>query len=598
MKLNFGLLHRAHRLGLSYRVIVILVALSLTATASEIFGIAIFLPIFQFIRLKGDLNALVEDSPLWQHVIDAFSFINIEPSLVNLLILSFSMFVCRQIFIYVGFVYKRAVRERLTQEHRNILFDEYIKADASYHDKVAVGDLVNVMSTEVREGVKGMLSPMNLIAFTVTLFGYIIILSMLSWKITLVSFIVLLLASRLPSGWIKKSKHTGRKLVKANKAMSEFLVSRLRSPRLIRLSGTAIAEKNEFQVLTLSQRKHALFSAILQARTQAVIEPIVIGLSLIFLYVGYSVLGMQVELIGLYLVVSLRLMPVVQGILSQWQAIQSYLGSIEIIENRLSEMSESIEKNAGTRTLKQVKKVVSIKNVSFRYSTDKGYVLKDITIDFKVNQLVALVGPSGSGKSTLIDLLPCLRLPTKGIIQVDGINFNKYTLQSIRQLISYVPQFPQIFNGSIKNHILYGKVDATDEELQEAIYLSGAKEFIDQLPQGVDTLIGEDAIRLSGGQRQRIDLSRALLKKAPILILDEPTSSLDAESEKGFSRALARIRRNTNTTIIVVSHRLTSILNADSIIVLKEGEVEEIGVHDELIKSNKWYSNACKMQLS
>ena len=203
-RFNSNFLYRVHSLGLSYRVIVILVVLSLIATMTEIFGIAIFLPIFQFIRLEGDLNALVEDSPMWQYVINAFDFVNIDPSLVNLLLISFSMFICRQVFIYFGFVYKRAVRERLTQEHRDSMFYKYLKANSSYYDEIEVGGLVNVMTTEIREGVKGMLSPMNLIAYIVTLIGYGTILLFLSWKITLASFVILLFASRLPNRWIKK----------------------------------------------------------------------------------------------------------------------------------------------------------------------------------------------------------------------------------------------------------------------------------------------------------------------------------------------------------------------------------------------------------
>ena len=597
-RFNSNFLYRVHSLGLSYRVIVILVVLSLIATMTEIFGIAIFLPIFQFIRLEGDLNALVEDSPMWQYVINAFDFVNIDPSLVNLLLISFSMFICRQVFIYFGFVYKRAVRERLTQEHRDSMFYKYLKANSSYYDEIEVGGLVNVMTTEIRGGVKGMLSPMNLIAYIVTLIGYGTILLFLSWKITLASFVILLFASRLPNRWIKKSKHTGRKLVNANKAMSEFLVNRLRSPCLIHLSGTTALEKREFHQLTQSQRKHALYSVILQARTRAVIEPVVIGLSLIFLYISYSILGMQIEFIGLYLVVSFRLMPIAQGIVSQWQAIQSYLGSIETIEHRLDEMKIFVEKDEGTKVLSQIKKSVLINNVSFCYSKNNEYTLKNITVEIKASKITALVGPSGSGKSTLIDLLPRLRRPKKGTIEIDGVDIEKFTLKSLRQIISYAPQFPQIFSNSIRDHILYGKLDATEEDLQEVMYLSGVKEFIDGLPQGVDTPIGEDAIKLSGGQKQRVDLARALLKKAPILILDEPTSNLDAESEKLFNQAIDRIHRNTTITIVIVTHRLASVLNADTIIVLNKGEVEACGAHDDLIKTKGWYSRAYEMQLS
>ena len=209
-----------------------------------------------------------------------------------------------------------------------------------------------------------------------------------------------------------------------------------------------------------------------------------------------------------------------------------------------------------------------------------------------------MVGPSGSGKSTLIDLLPRLRSPTKGFIHVDGVNINNFTLRSVRQLISYAPQFPQIFNGTVKSHILYGKINATNEEVLEAAHLAGAESFIDKLPNGFDTILGDDAVKLSGGQRQRLDLARALVRKAPILIFDEPTSNLDAESEEIFKQVLGEIRKETNTTIIIVSHRLASIIDADKIIVLNQGKVEMSGVHSKLLSQDGWYAKAWNAQLS
>ena len=168
-------------------------------------------------------------------------------------------------------------------------------------------------------------------------------------------------------------------------------------------------------------------------------------------------------------------------------------------------------------------------------------------------------------------------------------------LKDLRHLISYTPQSPQIFDVTVKGHILYGKTDATDGDVREAAYLSGAEGFINQMPQGFDTFLGEDGAKISGGQRQRLDLARALLRKSSILILDEPTSNLDVESEEMFNQALARIQKETDTTIIIVSHRLDSIMNADNIVVLNQGMVEAIGTHIELLGKKGWYSRAWNM---
>ena len=589
-------LSRSFYFGLSYRVITILVLLSLIATITEIFGIGIFLPIFQFIRLEGDVDALVLDSPIWQYLVSIFTFFDVTPTLIVLLVLSFSFFLCRQIFTYLRIVYNVSIRQEITHKIQNRIFDKYMEADATYHDKTPVGNLVNIITTEASWAIMGILAPMELIVYSIMLLGYLFLLALLSWEMTLLSIIVFLFASLMPSAWIKKSKHTGRKLVNANTLMSEFLIGRLRSPRLVRLSGTEIAEKYAFYQLTNEQRKLNVYNSKLQAKTEVSLEPIVIGMSLVFLYFSYTVLKLQIEIIGLYLVIALRLLPVVKGVILQWQTVQRFLGSIEVIENRLQSMQDNIEIDNGEEVLSRISRSIVFNKVNYQYAGTSVEVLKNISIKFETNKMIAIVGPSGSGKSTLIDLLPRLRVPTKGEIQIDGVDSSKYSLKSIRRMIAYVPQAPQIFDGTIRDHILYGKKDSTDEDIQKAVYLAGATDFINQLPEKFDTNLGEDAVRLSGGQRQRLDLARALVKNAPILILDEPTSNLDAESEEIFRRSLIRIRKETSTMIVIVAHRLLSIYNADNIIVLNQGMVESSGSHLELLEKSKWYSNAWKIQ--
>jgi ABC-type multidrug transport system fused ATPase/permease subunit len=428
------------------------------------------------------------------------------------------------------------------------------------------------------------------------LFGYLGVLFLLSWEMTLASGVVLLLATRIPNVWIKKSAQVGRKLVDINTLLTEFLVGRLRSPRLVKLSGTEVAEKNEFNKLTQEQRKYSVYSSILLAKTDIAIEPFIVGLSLVFLYFSYTVLQLQVEAIGLYLVIILRLMPIIKSILSKWQSVQRSLGSIEAIEGRLKTMKASVEKDISDESLICLKHSLFFNNVTYRYPQEKSDALKNITIEFEINKMTAIVGPSGSGKSTLIDFFPRLRSPRSGAILVDGERVEKYTLKSLRELIAYAPQAPQIFDGTVRNHILYGKNSATDEEIVQAARLAGADKFIKKLQQGYDTVLGEDAVRLSGGQRQRLDLARALVKKAPILILDEPTSNLDVESEEIFKNVLSHIKKVTNTTIIIVTHRLESIVDANQIVILNHGVVEAIGKHAELLKQQGWYAKAWKIQ--
>jgi subfamily B ATP-binding cassette protein MsbA len=593
MKLIYS---RLINFGLNNLNIFILIALPLMATITELFGIGIFLPIFQFIRLDGDLNALVLDSQIWRYLISWFSYFDIEPSLLILILISFSLFLMRQLLTYTRIIYTSATFQRLIQLQRNNLFGGYLNANTSYHDKTPVGNLVNIMLTEVNSAIAGVMNPLELLVYLIMLIGYLAILFLLSWQMTVLAILVIIPASIAPKIWIKKSTITGRSLVDANKSMSEFLVSRLGSPRLVRLSGTEKAERSEFQRLTLSQRKYMVLNIILRSKTEATLEPIIVGISFIFLYFSFTLLHMQVEVIGLYLVVSMRLTPVVKNIMLQIQSLQGEIGSIETLEDRIKELRESEEKDSGALSLKDINQAILFNQVSYRYPGSKSNALDRISIKIQMNQLTAIVGPSGSGKSTLIDLLPRLRTVTEGNITINDKNIQDFNLKDLRQLIAYAPQSPQIFSGSIKNHILYGKKNATDKEIENVIKMSGSEDFINALPSGLNTVLDENAINLSGGQRQRLDLARALIKDAKILILDEPTSNLDIKSEETFNDVLATIRRKTNIAVIIVTHRLKSVVSADQIVVINQGGVEAVGKHLELLQQKGWYAKSFNSQ--
>ena len=588
--------NRSKEANLSYSTMSIIIVMSISTTVAEMFGLGIFLPIFQYMKTDGDLEILVSESVVWEYIISIFKFASVDISLLALLFISFFFFMGRQVFTYMRVVFKSAVTYRLVKELRDKLFSKYLNADTAFHDSTSIGSISNVIVVESIGAIQTLMQPLEMVTYLIMAIGYLSILFLLSWQMTAVSIIVLSFASLAPSVWIKRSSQVGRGLVKANIKLSAFLLARLKSPRLVRLASTQQAEKDEFNRLTQNQRKKSTYSSILLARTDSALEPLIIGLSLIFLYISYTHFNMQIEMIGLYLVVALRMMPVSKGIISQWQSIQSSLGSMEIVENKLDSMEVSKEIDTGVLQFNKIKQSVDFLDVSYCYPIAEDDALKNITIKFKVNEITAIVGPSGSGKSTLIDLLPRLRLPKVGSIRVDGIDIAKYKLKSLRQLIAYVPQFPQIFDGTIRNHIHYGKSDASSEEIIEAARLAGAEDFINQLPKKFDTELGEDAVRLSGGQRQRLDLARALLAHTSILILDEPTSNLDAESEEMFKRVLTQIHKDTNTIIIVISHRLASIVDAEQIIVMNKGNVEMLGTHSELLNKKGWYAEAWTTQ--
>ncbi|MEC9455149.1 MAG: ATP-binding cassette domain-containing protein, partial [Pseudomonadota bacterium] len=270
--------------------------------------------------------------------------------------------------------------------------------------------------------------------------------------------------------------------------------------------------------------------------------------------------------------------------------------SLAALERRIGSMIDSREAGGGTRHLLVLQKEITLRDVSFTYAEAGVPVLHDVNLSIPAGKMIALVGPSGSGKSTLIDLLPRLRDPEQGEILFDGVPVTEFELNSLRAAFSYAPQTPQVFNVSAAEHISYGEQQSERERIVAAAKLAGAHDFIAALPQGYDSPVGEDGVRLSGGERQRLDLARSLFAGVPLLILDEPTSNLDANAEIAFRDALQRIRAETDITMIVVGHRLATVAIADLVVVLDDGRVAETGTHTELLARGGWYADAYEKQ--
>ena len=591
-------LEMMHIIGISNISIMFLLALSFMSLATEMIGIGMFIPIVQFIGLDGDLDALALQSDLWLYVIQFFEFIGVNISLLVFLVTAFLLFTVRQLIIFIRLFYQLRLTHFLIKTLRDRIFKSYLMANSIYHDKVPTGVLTNIMSTEVPKSVVGTLMPVEFIVYIIMAIGYTIILLFLSWEMTVASLLVFIVTSLIPRAWIRITTQIGRDLVNANTRATTFLISRLRSVRLIQLSGNEKSEFNNFYNLSMLQNKTSVLVGVIQAKTQLIIEPIVITMSLVFLYIAVEIIHMEVTMIGLYMVIILRMMPIIKSLILQFQNMQRALGSIEATVNRLKDLKKSKIVDNGTLVFDGLKHSIALNNVSFNYdlSDTDNNVIKNVSLNIPANLTTAIVGCSGSGKSTLVDLIIGMKNPNNGKIIIDNHECKEYKISSLLSSVSFVSQVPQIFNGTITNHIGYGEKNANINSIINAAKLAGASEFIENLSDGYNTVVGEDGARLSGGQRQRLDLARALMKKASILILDEPTSSLDAKSEHLFSVALKRIIKQMDTTILIITHRLASIVNSDQIIVMHNGQVESVGTHKQLITEDGWYKEAWDLQ--
>lgn len=594
-----GFFEYSRRLGYKRRWFLTILFLQLFAVFFEGLGVGVILPILEFVRSGGDLAALKAESRVWQVLAEITAYIGVSVSLIMLLCVSFATVVLRQAFVYLREVFSSWVNIEMQREIRNRGFNRYLAADLEYHDRIDSGGFVNEMSTELVAGL-GLLSNGSNFIGTLSLTAvYVGIVFVLSPELTLIALAVLLGVSTLLIRFMSRIRELGHLVTAANQKMSEFFLERLKAVRLVRLCGIAQAEEDAFKRYSLEQRDTNYRRARLIAFLTALVEPIIMAIGLVFLYYAVSVLKLNIEIIVLFFFILFRLVPLTKSAIQQRQAYLAVMAAGDAILQRFDLLEMNSDPAGGNKELTHLKKAIEFKNVSFSYpQTDQskgqpeGAALRDVSLTIPAGKMTALVGPSGAGKSTFVELLPRLRTPQSGEILYDGVDQLTFSTKSLRQAVAVAPQLPQIFNVTVAEHIRYGKPNASEDEVVAAAKLAHAHDFIKDLPEGYDTRLNSEGTRLSGGERQRIDLARTLIRQAPIVVLDEPTANLDAVSETRFRSALDTIRNTTEITLVIIGHRLSTVKDADQIIVLQDGAVSKVGRHQELLESNNWYGRA------
>ena len=470
------------------------------------------------------------------------------------------------------------------------LFDKYFKVENSYYDTHPIGSFTNTLTRESVDAVNGTLSPIDIVSFLLMGVIFVGMLFIMTWKITIMGMLVLLLASLIPRIFIKMSEKNSRLQTQNNENLIAYLVNRLKSPILLKLTDITSLEKKKFYEILKKQFKYYFKSAVLMNSTAMFLEPVVILLSLLFLYFSVNYLQFSVELVGLYMIVGIRMLPVTKGLISSIQRLKSNIGAIEIVISRLHNMFKYEENDNGEKVFPLPVSKIVFQNVSFKYNVSDEFSLQNLNVDFTSDKINFLIGPSGSGKSTLIDLIPRLRVINNGNIKVNETDINEIKLLDLRKNITYISQKNYLLNISILDYLKIENSNIPDKEIFNAAKETGIYDFIEKLDLKYDTIINDNNSNFSGGQIQKIDITRALINKSNIIILDEPTNNLDLPSSKNLFKLLEKIA-SLGKIIIVISHSLNFLPENSNIILIEDGKIIKKSSYTEMLETNNWFSN-------
>ena len=519
-------------------------------------------------------------------------------SLKVLCITLLSVFFTKNIFLYIKNILLRIVELKLVKDIRDKLYKHIQTLSLGYFHKKQTGSITSIVMNDVEQLQVALavvfqrlfVEPINILTFVTLLF-------IISWKLALIAIVIIPLAGitiiSIGRSIRRKSRRTQAKIAEIMQILTETLTS-------IRIVKAFVNEEEEVKKFT-GESKNYFKLLLKRARLDLISAPVtesfgvIIGVVLLW-YGGLEVLsneGVSAEDFIRFIVILFSILGPIKQMSNVNLKIQVGAASAERIFELLDTPPEIVE-DLNPVDLKVFKNSIEFDKVHFEYNDGDTLVLDQVTFSIKKGEVVAMVGPSGSGKSTIADLIPRFYDVTTGSIQIDGHDLRKATLASIRGNMGIVTQEVILFNDTIKNNIAYAQPNVTDEAIIKAAEAANALDFIEKTPEGFNTLIGERGVNLSGGQKQRLAIARALLKNPPILILDEATSALDTESEKKVQNAIENLMKDR--TALVIAHRLSTVQNADKIIVIDEGQVVEIGTHNELYENGGLYRRLYDIQ--
>ena len=489
-----------------------------------------------------------------------------------------------------------SVGQWVMHDLRRVLYSHIQRLSLSFHDHKRTGDLISRVTTDI-DAVQSLISNvlLGLLVNVLTLFGMMLVMLYLNWAFTLIALMVAPGLFLVVYHYTHRIKSASRAMRQQEGEVVNVLEEVLSSIRVVKAFAREDYEQKRFERESRESVEKALLARNVKAKLPPIVEMIVACGTCLVLWYGARLVLTGTLTSGELLVFLLYLGKMYKP-MRELSKMTDTISKASVGWERIREVLENemqIRDVRGAKRAPRFKGKIELNHVSFSY--DRGeQVLRDLNLKIDPGQLAALVGPTGAGKTTIVSLLPRFYDPSSGEIRIDGIDIRRFKIKSLREQISFVLQETLLFRAPVWQNIAYGKPEASRAGIIRAAKLANADEFIERMPDGYDTMIGERGMTLSGGQRQRITIARAIIRNSPILILDEPSAGLDAESEKLVFDALGNLMEGK--TSIVIAHRLATVIRADVIFVIDDGKVVDQGTHKELLARGGLYSRLYELQ--
>jgi subfamily B ATP-binding cassette protein MsbA len=568
-------------------VLSVMILLGVMAALSEGLSISLFVPLIQNQMGSGADEMIGKLGALYQGI----------PRETRLLWMGLSILLCvvlKNVLSYSYSLLVQRVSASIGHRLRCGVLHQLLSVSQSYLDTHDSGKLLSTLGTETWQVSSAftVLAGMAIsVCMTVTLS---LLLLLISWKLTLITGCLLLLISQIVQLLTRSVKQLSHQATSANARLSQRMLETFHGSRLIRAFGRESYEQNRFddashQVSKIFWRMERV-AGLVNPLSEILAASLLLGILVVTTIRAPGQMAASVT----FVILLYRLQPRIRQLDGDRVALSAFSSSVEEVK-RLLDKTDKPYLTSGTRVPSFIRKEILFENVSLHYDAEENGALENVSCSIKIGQTTALVGPSGAGKSSLISLICRFYDPSSGRVLIDGVPLPELDLEWWRSQIALVGQDIVLFNASVADNIRYGKLGATQEELLEAARKAHALEFIQDLPDGFNTPLGDWGSRLSGGQRQRLALARAFIRNPEILILDEATNSLDLISEKVIQDALEEFGQGR--TVLIIAHRISTIEHADKVIVLDEGKIAETGSVNELLANGGLFSRFYALQL-